>query len=182
VIGDTPAQLRARNIVLAEDDLWLHIPLNIGSTPKCAAVALTRMANTRGARPPCALAVITGTEFGYRRPDGVWAVLACGGRELVCHRRHHLFPNAGSSCLYSASAVPSEISLWRPTVVPAVPAVRPVWFDLCRPRTTLFGFRHGAAATRALVLGRAGPPHPAPSNTPVRAGPGRRCVCHQGLL
>jgi hypothetical protein len=83
VIGDTPAQLRARNIVLAEDDLWLHIPLNNGSTPKCAAVALTRMANTRGARPPCALAV-AGTEFGYRRPDGVWAVLACGGRELVC--------------------------------------------------------------------------------------------------
>jgi len=102
VIGDTPAQLRARNIVLAEDDLWPHIPLNIGSTPKCAAVALTRMANTRGARPPCALAVITGTEFGYRRPDGVWAVLACGGRELVCHRHRHPFPNAGCSCLYSA--------------------------------------------------------------------------------
>jgi hypothetical protein len=33
VIADTLAQLRARNIVLAEDDLWLHIPLNIGSTP-----------------------------------------------------------------------------------------------------------------------------------------------------
>jgi hypothetical protein len=45
-----------------------------------AATALTRLANTRIARPPSALAVITGTEFGYRRPDGVWVIpLGCLG-------------------------------------------------------------------------------------------------------
>lgn len=45
-----------------------------------AAAALIRMANTRIARPPSALAVITGTEFGYRRPDGVWVIpLGCLG-------------------------------------------------------------------------------------------------------
>src|ERR1019366_8421841 len=55
-------------------------------------------------------------------------VFACGGRELVCHRRHHPFPSAGCSCLYSASAVPSETSPWRPIVVRTAPTVTPVWF------------------------------------------------------
>jgi hypothetical protein len=55
-------------------------------------------------------------------------VLARCGRELVCQRRHHPFPSAGCSCLYSASAVPSETSLWRPIVVRTAPTVTPVWF------------------------------------------------------
>ena len=55
-------------------------------------------------------------------------ILARRGRELLHHRRHHPFPSAGCSCLYSASAVPSEISLWRPIVVRTSPTVRPVWF------------------------------------------------------
>lgn len=45
-----------------------------------AAAALIRMATTRVSRAPSALAVITGTEYGYRRPDGVWVVpLGCLG-------------------------------------------------------------------------------------------------------
>jgi hypothetical protein len=41
---------------------------------------LTRLAETRLTRPPSVLAVITGTEFGYRRPDGVWVIpLGCLG-------------------------------------------------------------------------------------------------------
>jgi len=45
-----------------------------------AAAALSRLATTRVARAPSALAVITGTEYGYRRPDGVWVIpLGCLG-------------------------------------------------------------------------------------------------------
>lgn len=44
------------------------------------AAALLRMAGTRTARAPRALVVLTGTEYGYRRPDGVWVVpLGCLG-------------------------------------------------------------------------------------------------------
>jgi len=45
-----------------------------------AAAALIRMATTRITRPPTALAVITGTEYGYRRADGVFVLpLGCLG-------------------------------------------------------------------------------------------------------
>lgn len=45
-----------------------------------AAAALLHMAATRVSRAPTALAVITGTEYGYRRPDGVWVIpLGCLG-------------------------------------------------------------------------------------------------------
>ncbi len=45
-----------------------------------AAASLTRMANTRVAHPPTALGVITATEYGYRRLDGVWVIpLGCLG-------------------------------------------------------------------------------------------------------
>lgn len=44
------------------------------------AAALLHMAATRVSRAPTALAVITGTEYGYRRPDGVWVIpLGCLG-------------------------------------------------------------------------------------------------------
>jgi predicted AAA+ superfamily ATPase len=45
-----------------------------------AAATLTRMATTRAAHPPMALAVITASGYGYRRLDGVWVIpLGCLG-------------------------------------------------------------------------------------------------------
>jgi len=45
-----------------------------------AAAALTRMATTRAVHPSMALAVITASEYGYRRLDDVWVVpLGCLG-------------------------------------------------------------------------------------------------------
>lgn len=45
-----------------------------------AAAALLRLATTRVRRAPRALAVITATTYGYRRPDGVWVIrLGCFG-------------------------------------------------------------------------------------------------------
>lgn len=68
-------------VVEQTDGSWAGFEVKLGGDLiDQAAAALTRMANTRVARPPSALAVITATEFGYRRPDGVWVIpLGCLG-------------------------------------------------------------------------------------------------------
>lgn len=60
---------------------WFGIEVKLGGDMvDAAAAALVRMSTTRVTRAPRALAVITGTEYGYRRPDGVWVLpLGCLG-------------------------------------------------------------------------------------------------------
>jgi hypothetical protein len=61
------------DIVLEKPDgSWLGAEVKLGGYAiDGAAQALTRLAERRVARAPAALAVITGTEYAYRRPDGV---------------------------------------------------------------------------------------------------------------
>jgi len=56
------------------DGSWAGFEVKLGGPLiDDAAAALLRM-STRVAPAPSALAVITGTEYGYRRPDGVWVL------------------------------------------------------------------------------------------------------------
>lgn len=68
-------------VVEHTDGSWAGFEVKLGGAQiEQAAAALTRLAQTRVTRPPSVLAVITGTEFGYRRPDGVWVIpLGCLG-------------------------------------------------------------------------------------------------------
>jgi predicted AAA+ superfamily ATPase len=68
-------------VVEQTDGSWAGFEVKLGGDLiDEAAAALTRMADTRVTRAPSVLAVITGTEFGYRRPDGVWVIpLGCLG-------------------------------------------------------------------------------------------------------
>jgi uncharacterized protein len=68
-------------IVEHADGRWAGFEVKLGGDLiDEAAAALTRMASTRIAIEPTALAVVTGTEYGYRRPDGVWVLpLGCLG-------------------------------------------------------------------------------------------------------
>jgi len=68
-------------VVEQPDGSWAGFEVKLGgSLVDEAAAALLRMAATRVSRAPTALAVITGTEYGYRRPDGVWVIpLGCLG-------------------------------------------------------------------------------------------------------
>lgn len=68
-------------VVEHTDGSWAGFEVKLGGAQiEQAAAALTRLAQTRLTRPPSVLAVITGTEFGYRRPDGVWVIpLGCLG-------------------------------------------------------------------------------------------------------
>jgi len=68
-------------VVEHTDGSWAGFEVKLGGAQiEQAAAALTRLAETRLIRPPSVLAVITGTEFGYRRPDGVWVIpLGCLG-------------------------------------------------------------------------------------------------------
>jgi len=68
-------------VVEHTDGSWAGFEVKLGGAQiEQAAAALTRLAETRLTRPPSLLAVITGTEFGYRRPDGVWVIpLGCLG-------------------------------------------------------------------------------------------------------
>lgn len=68
-------------VVEHTDGSWAGFEVTLGGAQiEQAAAALTRLAETRLTRPPSVLAVITGTEFGYRRPDGVWVIpLGCLG-------------------------------------------------------------------------------------------------------
>ena len=68
-------------VVEHTDGSWAGFEVKLGGAQiEQAAAALTRLAQTRLARPPSVLAVITGTEFGYLRPDGVWVIpLGCLG-------------------------------------------------------------------------------------------------------
>lgn len=68
-------------VVEHTDGSWAGFEVKLGGAQiEQAAAALTRLAETRLTRPPSVLAVITGTEFGYRRPDGVWVIpLGCLG-------------------------------------------------------------------------------------------------------
>ena len=68
-------------VVEQTDGSWAGFEVKLGGDLiDDAAAALTRMADTRVTRAPSVLAVITGTEFGYRRPDGVWVIpLGCLG-------------------------------------------------------------------------------------------------------
>ena len=68
-------------VVEHTDGSWAGFEVKLGGAQiEQAAAALTHLAETRLTRPPSVLAVITGTEFGYRRPDGVWVIpLGCLG-------------------------------------------------------------------------------------------------------
>ena len=68
-------------VVEHTDGSWAGFEVKLGGAQiEQAAAALTRLAQTRVTRPPSVLAVITGTEFGYLRPDGVWVIpLGCLG-------------------------------------------------------------------------------------------------------
>ena len=68
-------------VVEHTDGSWAGFEVKLGGAQiEQAAAALTRLAETRLTRPPSVLAVITGTEFGYLRPDGVWVIpLGCLG-------------------------------------------------------------------------------------------------------
>lgn len=61
-------------VVEHPDGAWAGFEVKLGGRLiDDGAAALLRM-STRIASAPSALAVITGTEYGYRRPDGVWVL------------------------------------------------------------------------------------------------------------
>jgi predicted AAA+ superfamily ATPase len=67
-------------IVTGEDGAWCAVEVKLGAAPAvvdAAAAALLKFASrldTTRMPPPAALVVITGTGYGYRRPDGVQVV------------------------------------------------------------------------------------------------------------
>lgn len=68
-------ELEADIVVERRDGAWVGIEVKLGGDLiDQAATALRRLAKTRVAVPPAALVVLTGTEYSYRRPDGVLVV------------------------------------------------------------------------------------------------------------
>ena len=65
-------------VVEHPDGSWAGFEVKLGGRlVDDAAASLLRM-SSRVAATPSVLAVITGTEYGYRRPDGVWVLpLGC---------------------------------------------------------------------------------------------------------
>ena len=63
--------LEADVVLERPDGAWMALEVKLGGYAiDQAAAALTRLV-TRVASPPASLAVITGTEYAYRREDGV---------------------------------------------------------------------------------------------------------------
>jgi predicted AAA+ superfamily ATPase len=61
-------------IVELGDGRWAGFEIKLGSSPEitdAAATQLLKVAEKVGGDPPLALGVITGTGFGFVRPDGV---------------------------------------------------------------------------------------------------------------
>jgi uncharacterized protein len=57
------------------DGRWIGVEVKLGGAEiDAAAATLLKLASARIATPPAALMVLTGTEYGYRRADGVWVV------------------------------------------------------------------------------------------------------------
>jgi predicted AAA+ superfamily ATPase len=73
--------LEVNLVVERADGTWAGFQVSLGGRLiDEAAARLTHMATTRAARPPIALGVITATEYGYRRRDGIWVIpLGCLG-------------------------------------------------------------------------------------------------------
>ncbi len=68
-------ELEVDLIVERRDGAWVGIEVKIGSNMiDAAARALLRLASTRAVRPAAALVILTGTEYAYRRDDGVTVV------------------------------------------------------------------------------------------------------------
>ncbi len=66
--------LEADAIIELPDGEWAAFEIKLGSAPAvvdAAAAALIRLRDRVAGKPPRALAVITGTGFGFPRPDGV---------------------------------------------------------------------------------------------------------------
>jgi predicted AAA+ superfamily ATPase len=78
---ESSGDLEVDLVVEQTDGRWAAFEVKLGGDlVDEAAAALIHLADTRVATPPSALVVITGTEFGYRRPDGVWVLpLGCLG-------------------------------------------------------------------------------------------------------
>ncbi len=58
-----------------DDGRWIGVEVKLGGADiDSAAASLLKLASTRIETPPAALMVLTGTEYGYQRPDGVWVV------------------------------------------------------------------------------------------------------------
>jgi predicted AAA+ superfamily ATPase len=78
---ESSGDLEVDLVVEQTDGGWAGFEVKLGGNlVDAAAAALIRLASTRIATAPRALAVITGTEYGYRRPDGVWVIpLGCLG-------------------------------------------------------------------------------------------------------
>ena len=71
-------ELEVDLIVERRDGAWMGVEVKMGSNLiDDAATALLRLASTRAIRPPAALAILTATEYAYRRDDGV-AVIPLG--------------------------------------------------------------------------------------------------------
>jgi len=78
---ETSGDLEVDLVVEQTDGRWAGFEVKLGGNLiDQGAAALIRLANTRVGTAPSALAVVTGTEYGYRRPDGVWVLpLGCLG-------------------------------------------------------------------------------------------------------
>ncbi len=62
-------------VVERRDGAWAGFEVKLGGDLRDeAAAALLRLAQTRVVLPPAALVVLTGTEYAYRRKDGVLVV------------------------------------------------------------------------------------------------------------
>jgi hypothetical protein len=71
---ESSGDLEVDLVVEHSDGSWAGFEVKLGGRLiDDAAAALLKM-STRVATAPSALAVITGTEYGYRRPDGVWVL------------------------------------------------------------------------------------------------------------
>lgn len=71
--------LEADAIIELPDGEWAAFEIKLGSAPTvtdAAAAALVRLRERVAGKPPKALAVITGTGFGFARPDGVLQIPA----------------------------------------------------------------------------------------------------------
>ncbi|MHB8341605.1 MAG: ATP-binding protein [Mycobacteriales bacterium] len=68
-------------IVERTDGAWVGLEVKLGGgLVDRAAASLLRLAASRVATPPAALAVVTAGQYCFRRPDGVWTLpLACLG-------------------------------------------------------------------------------------------------------
>lgn len=79
-------------VVEQTDDSWAGFEVRLGGALiEQAAASLIHLAQTRLARTPSVLAVITGTEFSYLLPDGAWviarsiSIVRIDARCEICH-------------------------------------------------------------------------------------------------